>query len=56
MRFAFGLCCRIADMIDLVEYADARNFLRIDLAEHRVGGFELPFEAGITGVDDMQQQ
>ena len=47
---------RIADVVDLVENAEARDVLRADLGQDFVGGFELSFEAGIARVDDVQQQ
>lgn len=49
-RGALRLRRRIADVIDLVEDADARHVLRADLRQHLVGHRELPLEARIAGV------
>src|SRR3569833_1035764 len=54
--FAFGLCRRIADVVDLVENSDARHVLRLDLVQHVLGGLDLPFESRVAGVDDVKQQ
>lgn len=53
---AFGLRRSVADVVDLVEDTDARQLVGADFLQDAVGDLELALEAGIAGVDDVQQQ
>jgi hypothetical protein len=43
-------------VVDLVEDADARQYIGADFGQHHVGHFELALEAGVAGVDHVEQQ
>ena len=53
-RFAFGLRRCIADVVDLVEDADARDILRADLGKHFIGDLKLALKSGVARIDDME--
>src|SRR5712691_7849542 len=48
--------CLVPAAVDLVEDDEARQVLRADLVEHFLGHRELALEAGIAGIDDVDEQ
>jgi hypothetical protein len=55
-RLALSLCRCVANVIDLVENADARQDSRTNLLKYSICYLKLALKPGVACIDDVEQQ